>query len=190
MPWHMFQEYLKKLIRKTFPCFLQNVKVYPKHVWVSQYPYIAQRTGIPFARLQGNYFTFYLYDMYIYIVNIYIYIYILYISYISIMHIYLSIYLSIYLTIYLYIYIYIYICMYVCMYVFLQSMVCITMSYGYEYKDSRCNLCASYMQEYSILITSNEYIWKIRCHIVIVLMFYILFQVTLVVVIPHTLAKK
>ena len=163
----MFQEYLKKLIRKTFPCFLQNVKVYPKHVWVSQYPYIAQRTGIPFARLQGNYFTFYLYDMYIYIVNIYIYIYI---------------------TIYLYIYIYI--CMYVCMYVFLQSMVCITMSYGYEYKDSRCNLCASYMQEYSILITLIEYIWKIRCHIVIVLMFYILFQVTLVVVIPHTLAKK
>ena len=80
--------------------------------------------------------------------------------------------------------------MYVCMYVFLQSMVCITMSYGYEYKDSRCNLCASYMQEYSILITLIEYIWKIRCHIVIVLMFYILFQVTLVVVIPHTLAKK
>ena len=37
--------------------------------------------------------------------------------------------------------------------------------YRYESKDSCCNLCASYIQEYSIFITSNGYYWKIRCHI-------------------------
>ena len=37
--------------------------------------------------------------------------------------------------------------------------------YRYECKDSRRNLCASYIQECSSLITSNGYIWKIRCHI-------------------------
>ena len=33
--------------------------------------------------------------------------------------------------------------------------------YRYECKDSRCNLCASYIQECS----ENGYNWKIRCHI-------------------------
>ena len=33
--------------------------------------------------------------------------------------------------------------------------------YRYECKDSRCNLCASYIQECS----KNGYNWKIRCHI-------------------------
>ena len=32
--------------------------------------------------------------------------------------------------------------------------------YRYEFKDSCCNLCASYIQEYSIFITSNGYYWK------------------------------
>ena len=45
---------------------------------------------------------------------------------------------------------------------------CISKKYGlycYECKDSCCNLCTSYTQECSSLITSNEYNWKIRCHI-------------------------
>ena len=62
--------------------------------------------------------------------------------------------------------------------------------YRYECKDSRCNLCALYLQKCSNFITSNGYKWKIRCHInVIVLMFYIFYHVTLAMVIPHTLAK-
>ena len=36
--------------------------------------------------------------------------------------------------------------------------------YRYECKDSCCNLCASYMQECSNLITSNGFNWKLRCH--------------------------
>ena len=46
--------------------------------------------------------------------------------------------------------------------------ICITKKYGlyrYECKDSRCKLCASYIQECSGFITSNGYNWKIRCHI-------------------------
>ena len=35
----------------------------------------------------------------------------------------------------------------------------------YQCKDSRCNLCASYIQECLSFITSNDYNWKIRCHI-------------------------
>ena len=45
---------------------------------------------------------------------------------------------------------------------------CISEKYGlyrYECKDSRCNLCASYIQECSNFITSNGYNWKIRCQI-------------------------
>ena len=45
---------------------------------------------------------------------------------------------------------------------------CISKKYGlyrYECKDSRCSLCASYIQECSSFITSNGYNWKIRCHI-------------------------
>ena len=37
--------------------------------------------------------------------------------------------------------------------------------YRYECNDSRCNLCASYIQECSSFITSNRYNWKIRCRI-------------------------
>ena len=37
--------------------------------------------------------------------------------------------------------------------------------YCYECKDSRYNLCASYIQECSNFITSNGYNWKIRCNI-------------------------
>ena len=37
--------------------------------------------------------------------------------------------------------------------------------YRYECKDSRCNLCASYVQECSSFITSSGSNWKIRCHI-------------------------
>ena len=36
--------------------------------------------------------------------------------------------------------------------------------YRCECKDSRCNLCASCMQECSNFIKSNGYNWKIRCH--------------------------
>ena len=63
--------------------------------------------------------------------------------------------------------------------------------YRYECKDSGCNLCASYIQECSSFITSNGYNWKILIIIliVIVLMFYIFHNVTLAMVIPHTLAK-
>ena len=45
---------------------------------------------------------------------------------------------------------------------------CISKNYGlyrYECKDSRCNLCASYIQEWPSFITSNRYNWIIRCHI-------------------------
>ena len=45
---------------------------------------------------------------------------------------------------------------------------CISKKYGlysYECKDSRCNLCATYIEECSSFITSNGYNWKIRCHI-------------------------
>ena len=45
---------------------------------------------------------------------------------------------------------------------------CISEKYGlyrYECKDSRCNLCASYIQECSSFITSNGCNRKIRCHI-------------------------
>ena len=45
---------------------------------------------------------------------------------------------------------------------------CISKKYGlyrYECKDSRCNLCASYIQECSSFIASKRYNWKIRCHI-------------------------
>ena len=70
---------------------------------------------------------------------------------------------------------------------------CISKKYGlyrYEYKDSHCNLCASYIQECSSFITSNGYNWKIRCHINFhsgnALYFY---HVTLAMVLPHTQAK-
>ena len=42
---------------------------------------------------------------------------------------------------------------------------CISEKYGLyrnEWKDSRCNLCASYIQECSNFVTSNGYNWKIR----------------------------
>ena len=45
---------------------------------------------------------------------------------------------------------------------------CISEKYGlyrYECKDSRCSLCASYIQECSNFITSNGCNRKIRCHI-------------------------
>ena len=45
---------------------------------------------------------------------------------------------------------------------------CISEKYGlyrYECKDSRCNLCASCIQECSSFKTSNGYNWKIRWHI-------------------------
>ena len=45
---------------------------------------------------------------------------------------------------------------------------CISEKYGlcrYEGKDSRCNSCASYIQECSSFITSSGYNWKIICHI-------------------------
>ena len=71
---------------------------------------------------------------------------------------------------------------------------CISEQYGlycYECKEPRCNSCASYIQECSSFITSNGYNWKILIVIliVIVLMFYIFHNVTLAMVIPHTLAK-
>ena len=37
--------------------------------------------------------------------------------------------------------------------------------YRYDCKDSRCNLCASYIQERSNFVTSNGHNWKIRYHI-------------------------
>ena len=37
--------------------------------------------------------------------------------------------------------------------------------YRYECKDSRCNLCALYIQECSSFITSNGHNWKVRCHV-------------------------
>ena len=45
---------------------------------------------------------------------------------------------------------------------------CISKKYGlyrHECKDSRCNLCTSYIQACSSFIASNGYNWKIRCHI-------------------------
>ena len=49
---------------------------------------------------------------------------------------------------------------------------CISKKYGlycYECKNYRCNLCLSYIQECSSFITSDGYNWKIRCHIVLML---------------------
>ena len=45
---------------------------------------------------------------------------------------------------------------------------CISENHGlycYECKDSRCNLCASYIQQCSSFRTSSGYNWRIKCHI-------------------------
>ena len=62
--------------------------------------------------------------------------------------------------------------------------------YCYGGRNRRCNLCTSYVQECSRSITSNGYNWKIRCRIVIVLIFCFDRVNLVMVIIPHTLGKQ